>query len=189
MLRPTALYASCTMPLAASNNKNIELRNLAILILVLLSFTSCSKKNLAGYYSSNVAALGFFATRIQLNEDSTFKYEFSGDLAYNKGRGKYIMDNEGVVHLDFEPEPLADSVDLLTQALAGNEYRPMRFLFKNGKLYSFHLDGHVVKKGQGISSRRKYLFIGERYMTTRKIYLEKRRGKELIWRNEKNANR
>jgi len=59
--------------LAASNNKINEFRNITILMLVLLSFASCSQKNLADYYSCNVADLGFFVTRIQLNEDSTFK--------------------------------------------------------------------------------------------------------------------
>jgi len=51
-------------------------------------------------------------------------------LSYNKGTGKYRVDNESVVHLDFEPEPPADSVDLITLALSGNGYRPKRFLLR-----------------------------------------------------------
>ncbi|WP_156180372.1 hypothetical protein [Rufibacter radiotolerans] len=131
--------------------------------------------------------MGFFVTRIQLNKDSTFKYEFSGELSHNKGTGKYRVEDVSVIHLDFEPEHSADSVDLIARTLSSNGYRPKRFLFKNGKLYSFHLDGHVVKQGQGLSRRRKYLFFGERYMTTRKMYLKKRKGKELLWRGEKNC--
>lgn len=141
---------------------------------------------MAGYYSSNVAALGFFVTKIQVNEDSTFKFEFSGDLSYSNGTGKYKVDNQGVVHLDFEPELPANSADLITLALTGNGYKPQRFHYKNGKLYIFHLDGHIVKKGQGLSRRRKYLFFGEQYMTTRKMYLKKRKVDKLLWRSEKN---
>lgn len=166
------------------------MRNIAILIFILFSTASCSqKKNLAGYYSSNVADLGFFVERIQLNKDSTFKYEYSGDLSYNKGTGKYRVDKKGVIHLDFEPEPSSDSVDMMAQALSSNGYRPKRFLFENGKLYSFHLEGQVVKQGQALSRRKKYLFFGERYMTTRKMYLKKRKGKDLLWRGKKNASR
>jgi hypothetical protein len=68
-------------------------------------------------------------------------------------------------------------------------HRPEKFLYKGGRLWGYHVNGHVVKKGQAISRHKKYLFFGDKYLTRRKMYLQKREGKELIWRGEEDASR
>lgn len=143
---------------------------------------------MTGYYSSNVPDLGFFAKRIQLKNDLTFKFEFSGDLQYHRGQGKYKVVGK-TVYLTFDPLKI-DTTDIY-QALHAVDtvYRPKKFLFKGGKLWSFHVDGHVVRRGQAISRHRKYLFFGDKYLTKRKMYLQKRDGEELIWRGEENTSR
>ncbi len=140
---------------------------------------------MTGFYSSNVAEIGFFVTRIQLNNDSTFKYEFSGDLMYNKGTGKYRIENKKLIHLTFDTD---DTIDPIVKALSSNGKRPSRLFYKKRRLHEFNVNGQLVKRGQGMSRHKKLLFFGDRYLTTRKVYLKKRNG-NLIWRGEENASR
>lgn len=49
--------------------------NFLTIVLLIVFITSCNQRILTGYYSSNNAELGFFVTRLQLNPDSTFKYD------------------------------------------------------------------------------------------------------------------
>jgi hypothetical protein len=160
------------------------LKKYGTILLTLISLATFGQRSLPGYYSSNVADIGFFLTKIQLNNDSTFKYEFSGDLAYNKGTGKYKIENKNITHLTFD----TDSIDTLEKALSRGGERPSRLLYKNGRLHSFRKDGQIVKKGKGLSRHKKFLFFGDRYLTTRQFYLKKRKG-DLIWRGEQNATR
>jgi len=127
--------------------------------------------------------MGFFVTRIQLKKDSTFKYEFSGDMMYNKGTGTYIIEKK-IIYLTFDK----DSLTTIEKALSSNGKRPQKLLYKGGRLHEFTVDGQIVKKGKGLSRHKKFLFFGDRYLTTRRLYLKKRNG-ELIWRGEKNASR
>lgn len=161
------------------------LKFIIILSLVFVSSNSLGQ-NIKGYYVSNVAELGFFVTRVQLNSDLTFKYELSGDLQYDHGKGTYELINS-VVHLCFDPiEDTNQILRAIREVQVGS--RPKKFLYRSNKLWSIHIEnGKVVRKGQAFSRRRKFLFFGERYMTRRRIYLKKQPDKELIWRFEKPA--
>ena len=140
-------------------------------------------QNIEGYYASNAAVLGFFVTRIQLNPDSTFKYEFAGDLQYDYGTGRYKF-VESTVHLQFDAiEDTSYVIKAFREVHASN--RPSKYLLRGNKLWSYHVEqGHVVKQGQALSRRRKFLFFGDHYLTKRRIYLEKIPHKELLWRFE-----
>jgi len=145
------------------------LKTYGTILLTIISLSTFGQKGLTGFYSSKTADLGFFVTRIQLKEDSTFKYEFSGDLAYNKGTGTYSIDDKKLIHLRFDPIKL-DSANALAEVLSSGSTsnRPMKLLHKKGKLYYFNLTtGQLVKKN----------------------YLKKRKGQELIFRGEGNASR
>ena len=159
---------------------------------MIISVSAFGQKNLPGYYSSNVPSLGFFVTRIQLNEDSTFKYEFSGDLAYNKGTGTYKVKDRKVVLLVF------DTIDhsqldssrrfvAIIQSL-GDGGRPKKLWFKNKRLYHTDSVGAMVKRGQAISRHKRFLLFGDKYLANRKIYLRKRPG-SLVWRSVDKASR
>jgi hypothetical protein len=149
-------------------------------LLTLISFAALGQKGLVGYYSSNAAEMGFFVTTIQLQKDSTFQYSSSGDLLHNDGRGRYTVDKKNILHFTFDPKPQKDSVALLEEALSGGPPTLERLLYKHGKLYSFHItEGHVVRRGQAISRRKKFLFWGERYLTRRRLFLKKRKGRRL----------
>lgn len=154
------------------------------ILLTIISLSTFGQRSLTGYYSSNTADMGFFVTRIQLNTDSTFKYEFSGDMMYNKGTGRYRVVDRKIIHLTFDK----DSISLLEKALSSSGKRPTRLLYKSRQLHEFTKDGQIIKKGKGLSRHKKFLFFGDRYLTTRKLYLKKRKG-DLIWRGEQNASR
>lgn len=139
---------------------------LGLLILTLVSLSALSQKSVTGYYASKTAELGFFVTRIELNDDYTFKYEFGGDLLYDKGTGKYQLGEDKLVLLEFDEVKL-DSVDQIARSLQGTRAanRPKKLLYKNGKLFGFHKEGHLVKKN----------------------YLIRRKYEKLTWRVEKQA--
>lgn len=146
-----------------------QLKTCGAILLTIISLTVLGQRKLTGFYSSKTADLGFFVTRVQLETDSTFKYEFSGDLAYSKGTGKYRIEGKKIIHLEFDPINL-DSASTLMDALSGgaSRTRPMKFLYKRRRLYYFHVTtGQLVKKN----------------------YLKKRKGRELIFRGEPNASR
>jgi hypothetical protein len=160
------------------------LKKYGTILLTIVSLSTFGQRSLTGYYSSNAADMGFFVTRIQLNKDSTFKYEFSGDMMYNKGTGTYRIENRKIIHLTFDK----DSLTTIEKALSSSGKRPNKLLYKSGRLHEFSKDGQIIKKGKGLSRHKKFLFFGDRYLTTRKLYLKKRKG-ELIWRGEQNASR
>jgi hypothetical protein len=139
------------------------LKTSLIILLLVNGFSTFGQKRLKGFYSSKKPELGFFVTRIQLNQDSTFKYEFGGDLAYDKGTGKYWCEKGDLILLKFDEVKL-DSVQKIMQAPQGGgpSGRPKGFIYANGKLFS--VDNLGEKRG--------------------KAYLKKRRGHELKFRGE-----
>ena len=156
---------------------NWTLRQKTKVLLILATLFSNSlfgQEKIFGHYSSNVAELGFFVTKLKLNKDYTFDYEFHGDLIHQKGKGTFEILDKNVILLDFEDKNEGDGsvVDLLSSG--GTKIEDKKYKYKNGKLFSFHIDGYVVKRGQAYSRHKKYLFWGERYLTKRRIYLEKR---------------
>ena len=103
------------------------LRSIIILSLVFVSFISLGQ-NFKGHYVSNVAELGFFVTKVQLNSDLTFKYEFSGDLQYDHGTGTYELINS-LVHLYFDPiEDTNQVLNAIREVQVGS--RPKKILYR-----------------------------------------------------------
>jgi hypothetical protein len=145
---------------------------------------SCQgSRELAGLYRSNFATLGFFATAVHLKADSTFTYRFAGDLLADKAQGVYQIKHD-TVYLSYTPEQteaqlfsLPDSVSAVALAISSLSHpavhRPVRFFYKHRKLYSLNQQGHVVKRAQGYSKRRKWGYWGDTYLKYRKYYLKK----------------
>ncbi len=147
-----------------------------------MSLTTFGQRDLIGYYSSNVADNGFFITKLELKTDSTFKYEFYGDLLYDRGTGKYKLKDKRIILVTFDK----DSLDIL--GLGRTTNRPTKFLFRKGRIYEYKTNGKLLKRGRAFSRHKKYIFFGERYMTTRRMYLKRRDG-TLKWIEEENAKR
>ncbi|MEO5980026.1 MAG: hypothetical protein ABIS36_09725 [Chryseolinea sp.] len=158
------------------------MKTLGTILLTLFSLSTFGQRDLVGYYLSNVADNGIFITKIHLKPDSTFKYEFYGDLLYDRGTGKYKVENRRTIWVTFD----RDSIDI--RGLGRMTNRPVKFLFKRGRLYEFKTNGKPLRRGRAYGRHKKYLFFGDYYMTNRKMYLKRREG-NLIWRGEENASR
>lgn len=144
------------------------------LILILLTSSSLlGQEKIFGEYKSNVADLGFFVTTLKLNSDFTFEYTFSGDLIFQDGSGTFEVNERNEIFLKFIDYPKSE--EQIEKSLVGGNQKieDKKFKYKNGKLYFFHVNGHLVKKGKVYSKRKKYLFWGERYLTKRRIFLRK----------------
>ena len=147
---------------------------LLLILIIVFSNSLFGQEKIFGYYTSNAAELGFFITKIRLNKDYTFKYEFSGDLINQTGKGKFEISDKNVILLKFENEK-EDEKSISEMLSSGNtKIENKKYKYRNGKLFAFHLDGYVSKQGQAYSRHKKYLFLGKRYMTKRRIYLKKR---------------
>jgi hypothetical protein len=150
-------------------------KQLLILIICILSNNAFGQKSkIPGYYISNYAELGFFVTQIELFEDSTFKYEFSGDLFLDRVKGKYRVKKD-TIYFDYYPEQIDTTTYTFTDSTGEvfsfkkpkmpnytEHLRPHRLRYKKGKLYAIKTDSQISTK-KNIMKRR-----------TKKYYLIKR---------------
>ncbi|GHN01173.1 hypothetical protein WSM22_26620 [Cytophagales bacterium WSM2-2] len=113
------------------------------LLFACISLGCLSQNKLAGYYASSTAQSGFFVTRIELNEDFSFKYEFDGEVAYHCGKGKYTIDDRSFVHFQFESNKL-DSGARTAKLLFGDFSRPKKLLAKDEKLFFVSADDKIL---------------------------------------------
>jgi hypothetical protein len=148
--------------------------------LFLYLLTSCSwTKSISGKYRSNFAVHGFFVTRINLNNDSTFGYRMSGDLMSDTSNGRYKFDHNYVIlyhepfrHDTSEYEKYGKEAVLLSHALSTNNHlkSPGRYLIGHNKLFVCDSNGTVIKKQFGYSKWRQYLLFGKHWYK-RRYYL------------------
>ena len=164
-------------------------------ILLFTLFVSCSvNNNVVGTYRSNFAELGFFVTRIELKENKTFHYVFSGDLLHTELDGKYVIENKNL-YLRFDRlkgEGESDVFEVNGQDTIINwekmqgvhdyelnkeneiEYHLKYKIYKN-KLFGYKLGTNkLIKKARLYSGFRKYIVFGPRYYN-KKSYLKKRK--------------
>jgi hypothetical protein len=152
----------------------------ATLISYLL--TSCSPtRSISGKYRSNFAVHGFFVTRINLNNDSTFGFRMSGDLMFDTSNGHYKLDDNYVIlyHEPFKPdtseyEKYGKESVLLSYALSTNNHlkSPGKYLLGHNKLFVCDSNGTVIKKQFGYSKRRQYVLFGKHWYK-RRYYLKR----------------
>ncbi len=145
-------------------------------ILIIFALNSCaSNKNLEGNYKSNFADLGFFITTINLKNDKTFEYNFSGDLVNQELTGTYKID-KNLLYLKFSKEKFEiesknDSLSI-TELLSGNYHNyelknengiqyHRKFKIGNKKLFSYRIDnGKLVKRAKKYSDKKRFIFFG-----------------------------
>lgn len=125
-----------------------------LLILIFFSNYSNGQKNIPGYYISNFAESGWFVTEILLNEDSSFKYRFSGDLFYDVTGGKYEIKNDTIFFKfeEFKPDSFLiinnnDSTWFQDARINHAEHlRPQKMFFSKNKLFRIDGKGNVIKE-------------------------------------------
>lgn len=148
---------------------------------VLLAFSACnSTKSISGTYRSNFAIIGFFGTKINLRNDSTFTYRMRGDMMSDTANGKYKIRDRFLI-LSYDP-PVIDTTlyakygkeaVLISQTLTNSSSRPYQFYLGHNKLFQADTLGNVYRQEQGLSRHKKYLFWGQHYMKRRNYYLKR----------------
>jgi len=151
----------------------------------------------AGFYADNFPAYGFFMTFIQLNPDSTFKYEWGGDMQDDRAIGIYKVINDTVLltYLPFHCDtsyfmkdsgsidssitylfPFKHPIKLKSYELSSYiGHRPLKFYYKHKKLlYVWISGGKIVYKCENYSRRKRFLLLGEHYRKIRKCYMARR---------------
>ena len=154
--------------------------NKLLIFLIFTTLLSCaSDKKVIGTYKSNRASLGFFITTIEFKADSTFKYNFSGDLIDQNLTGKFSV-KQNMTYLKFyknkgDIENKSDSLSV-AEILSGNYHSydlkeekrlPYHLKFKicNEKLLIYRVDNGKLVKRSKVHNGKKYVF--------RKVYLKK----------------
>jgi len=168
--------------------------NQIIVLLLAVTFTTCkTSKEVVGVYRTNFPSLGFFMTQIDLKDDSTFHYIFSGDLTHVELDGNFrINDNKLYLRFDklkedynslvFGTEENPDTVlnfkdwqNSHTYELKmenGIEYH-LKYKIKNNKLNVYHIEtGRIVRKGKWFTDRKRFILFGPNYKK-KKRYLKK----------------
>ncbi|MFN7704454.1 MAG: hypothetical protein ACK5OS_07510 [Chryseotalea sp.] len=151
---------------------------ISIILLTLTTWTF-GQEGITGYYKSNFAVGGYFERKIQLNEDLTFKYEYSGDLSYYKGSGTYKVE-DNILRLrydEFQPDttdnyPLDNPSDTILQV--------KKLLIKNERLFIFDKNGELKDK-EVAKFTKQFVFFGQRRPKIKKYFLEKRKGERFTW--------
>lgn len=107
------------MAIFEKRNANKVQMKLKIILFIYISIflVSCNaNKKISGKYRSNFADLGFFITEIELKSDSTFHYEFSGDLLHTELAGKYKI-KKNKLYLRFDKLKGETEIEKLTKKI------------------------------------------------------------------------
>lgn len=132
---------------------------------------SCkSNQSITGKYRSNFADLGFFIEEIDLKQDKSFHYEFSGDLEDTQLDGNFKI-NDNTLYLRFDKlKKIVEPDDSLTdwhnehtydlKVENGIEYH-IKYQIRGNRLYSYNIEtGKIVSRVEFESNRRKYILFG-----------------------------
>jgi hypothetical protein len=164
---------------------------------------SCNvARRIPGNYSTRLASQGFFATYLDLHTESSFFYQFSGDLIRNNGIGTYSV-NKRRIELTYLPSKYdtlwlgvredtvwspdrkfirIDTVGIPLKVLdtAMVESRPTRFYYKSNRLFYVNKEGNVHEgKGFVYSPRRKFLIFGTHYFNRRNPLRRNKRTRDI----------
>jgi len=139
-------------------------------------YTFGQQNKIIGNYRSNFAELGFFVTQIELLPDSTFEYEFSGDLFYDRAKGKYKVHND-TIYFEYYSEKI-DTTTVTYIDSTGKVFkykmppmsnyakhlRPNKLYYRKRKLFAINSDEELPIKNDNVKGQ------------TRRYYLIRRKG-------------
>ncbi len=119
--------------------------------------------------------MGFFITTIQLNNDSTLKYNFNGDLINRSATGHYHRKGDTLLlyymwNKDNSENMLAGATNDEMQLHFDEDtlqYRG-RYIVGHNKLFPMHLKtGRKLTRDVRYNKRRKYILYGSHYYKKR----------------------
>ncbi len=82
---------------------------IGIILLQIITPSKAQDTKVFGFYTSNFLLNCFYRTRIQLNENFTFTYEWGGDLSHDRAIGKFKIIDDTVL-LSYQPSKF-DTID------------------------------------------------------------------------------
>ena len=145
---------------------------------------SCSvNENVTGKYRSNFASLGFFITEIELKQDNTFHYSFSGDLQHTELDGTYKIEKNKLYLLfsKLKGETETDAIRIVGNDTfvdfekLGNSHSyeikkereikyHLKYKISKNKLQFYHIEtGKLLKRAKKYSNNRKFIVFGPKY--------------------------
>jgi len=155
-----------------------------LLILLIFTFSLASSQDLEGKYKD------YFGYSLELNSDSTFKFEWRFDLIYNWATGKWLT-NDKVLTFNFLPvfdtlvrtgksDSLVLSIDkvpnnttkeqfLEYELISGGQDKdrfPTELKLKKGRLYHLDSNGKISRKRRsGIWPQKRWIFGNKKWPT------------------------
>lgn len=118
-----------------------------LLPFLMISYSGFVYGQLSGCYVSKRLKHDMFVTKIQLQENGTFQYEFVGDLVYNWGDGNYAIDTDQVVILNFGESDLDSKQEIIQSLSGGHEISgTMFYVLKRDQLYPLKENGRLDRK-------------------------------------------
>ena len=122
------------------------------------SFGQTTTEKKYGIYRDNVAALGFFVRKFEINSNNTFTYRFRGDLLSDTSAGTYYLvkdtiffqyqyNNYDSIYQKYKREGKPVPIEI-TLSDNSSHLRPKKLLWENDKMFYFHVEtGKIVRKG------------------------------------------
>lgn len=79
------------------------IRTPILILLFVCAVLQASSQGIAGVYISRFAKDGYFIERLELTDDSCFRYQMSGDLLWEYGEGTFTLKGDTVCLHYFKP--------------------------------------------------------------------------------------
>ncbi len=145
--------------------------------LLFISITTFSQKSqlVFGTYKSVFDETGWFGTSLKLNEDSTFEYQFVGDLTNDQFSGNFTMVGDTIKFI-YPNYSLVDTFiiardTIIVKNLIARRHKPRGFLIgRKNRLYRINESGEVVKRSYGKPGARRPI-IRRRRLKKGRFYL------------------
>ncbi len=145
------------------------------LLFISINAFSQQSRLIFGTYKSVFDETGWFGTSLKLNEDSTFEYQFAGDLTNDQWSGNFTLVGDTIKFI-YPSCTLIDTFiihgdTIIVKNLPAHSQKPRGFLIgRKNRLYRINESGKVIRKSYGKPSARR-LIIRRRRMKRGRFYL------------------
>jgi hypothetical protein len=145
---------------------------LSLFFLFLFTIESVlGQQSISACYSCNFTIIGWFGTRLKLNDDHSFDYLFQGDLFHDHIDGTYEIEGN-LIKLNYKEE--RDSIEYTGIDSLGNShtflfhipennavnFRPSKLKIQGARLILYDQEGKMIRRKMNAREKwRKYYLI------------------------------
>ena len=130
-----------------------------------------SQQSISACYSCNFPIIGWFGTRLKLNDDHSFDYLFRGDLYHDHIDGTYEIEGN-TIKLTYREE--RDTIEIIGMDTLGNldsfqihvpennavNFRPSKLKIQGARLILYDRKGKRIRRKMNAREKwRKYYFV------------------------------